>query len=53
MTLFAILIAILIVISFGLWLAASIPGSRVPEWSARLGFFVCSIIWLVTRAGLG
>lgn len=46
------LFAILLVISFGLWLAASIPGSRVPEWSARLGFFICAIIWLVSRAGL-
>lgn len=47
------LFAILLVISFGLWLAASIPGSRVPEWVGRLGFFVCAIIWLASRAGLG
>lgn len=41
---------ILLVISFGLWLAASIPGSRVPEWSARGFFFVAVLVWALGRA---
>lgn len=45
--------ALLIVISFGLWFAASVPGSRVPEWSARLGFFIAAILWLLSRVGVG
>lgn len=40
------LIALLILVSFGLWLAAAIPGSRVPEWAARLGFFVSAVVWV-------
>lgn len=41
----SILFAAVLLVSFGLWLAASVPGSRVPEWSARLGFFVAALIY--------
>lgn len=47
------LFAIIVLISFGLWLAAAIPGSRVPEWGARLGFFIAALIWALGRTGLG
>jgi len=41
--------ALAVLISFGLWLAAAIPGSRVPEWSARLGFLICALLWFLPR----
>lgn len=46
------LFTIIVLISFGLWLAASIPGSRVPEWSARLGFFIAAILLFVHEVGI-
>lgn len=45
------LFAIIVLLSLALWLAAAIPGSRVPEWSARLGFFIAAILWFVERTG--
>jgi len=45
------LFVIVLLIAFGLWLAASIPGSRVPEWSARLGFLIVALIWALPRIG--
>jgi hypothetical protein len=46
------LFAIIVLLSFALWLAAAIPGSRVPEWSARLGFLIAAILWFVARSSL-
>lgn len=46
------LFAIIVLLSFALWLAAAIPGSRVPEWSARLGFFIAGILWFVARSSM-
>jgi len=46
------LFAVIILVSFALWLAAAIPGSRVPEWSARLGFFIAAILWLIYQVGV-
>lgn len=39
------LFAIIVLLSFALWLAAAIPGSRVPEWTPRASFFVAALIW--------
>lgn len=42
------LLQILILLSFALWAAAAIPGSRVPEWAGRAGFFVSALVWVLT-----
>jgi hypothetical protein len=47
----SLLFVIVLLVSFGLWLAAAIPGSRVPEWSARLGFLIAALIWALPRLG--
>lgn len=39
------LFALLVLISFALWFAASFPNSRVPEWPARLGFLCAALVW--------
>lgn len=46
------LFSVLVVMGFGLWFASSVPGSRVPEWSARLTFFIAAIIWLIYQVGI-
>lgn len=48
-----LLLSILIVLGFGLMFVAHLPGSRVPIWSAWLTWFVASILWVVTRWGVG
>jgi len=48
-----VLFVLVLLISFALWLAAAIPGSRVPEWSARLGFLIATLIWALPKAGGG
>lgn len=40
-----LLFVITILISFGLWMAAAIPGSRISEFWARIGFFIAAILW--------
>ena len=39
------LFTIIVLISFGLWMAAAIPGSRISELWARIGFFISAILW--------
>jgi len=39
------LFVILVLLGFGLWLAAAIPGSRVAEFWARLSFFLAACVW--------
>lgn len=41
----SLLFSISVLLGFILWFAASLPGSRVPEWSARLSFMVAALIW--------
>lgn len=41
------LFAIALLISLILWVAAAIPGSRVPEYVPRFGFFLTALVWVV------
>jgi len=42
------LLALLLLISTGLWFVSAVPNSRVPEWAGRLGFFITALVWVLT-----
>ena len=43
----SLLFVLAVLVGFGLWVAAAIPGSRVPEWVPRACFFVAALIWSI------
>lgn len=40
-----LLFVLAIVIGFVLWFLSALPGTRVPEWSARLSFLIAAVLW--------
>lgn len=49
----SLIFVLAVIIGFALWFASSFPGSRVPEWSARLSFLIAAVLWAIPLAGLG
>lgn len=45
----SLLFVLAVLIGFGLWFASSLPGSRVPEWSAKLSFLIAALIWALPQ----
>jgi hypothetical protein len=43
----AILFALAVIVGFVLWFLSALPGTRVPEWSARLSFLIAAVLWFV------
>lgn len=48
----SLLFAIVVLVGFVLWLLAALPGTRVPEWTARLAFLIAAVLWFVGRVGV-
>lgn len=47
-----IIFAIVVVVSFGLWLAAAY-GVPWGERAARTGFFIAALLWALSAGGFG
>lgn len=48
-----LLFALAILVGFALWFLASLPGTRIPEWSARLSFLIAAVLWFIPLVGAG
>lgn len=40
-----LLFVLAVVVGFVLWFLSALPGTRVPEWSARLSFLIAAVLW--------
>lgn len=47
----SLLFTLAVVVSFVLWFLSALPGTRVPEWSARLSFLIAAVLWAVPLLG--
>ena len=46
-----LLFVLAVLAGFVLWFLSALPGTRVPEWSARLSFLIAAVLWAVPRLG--
>ena len=48
-----LLFVVAVLLGFVLWFLSALPGTRVPEWSARLSFLVAAVLWAFPLLGAG
>ncbi len=43
----SLLFILIVLTGFVLWFLSALPGTRVPEWSARLAFLIAAVLWAI------